>query len=219
MNYDQLHPLFTVNDAEQAADFMYRRTIAAQSNITFHTPDGEVINKDSIKHMMRYLYGMNLIDVANHYTVQDAFYEKYLPRFSNIMKYGNIEHDVIMFTPNKIIPFVMMDLAKKGISSPPLNPVKFWPKDCNSSNKMENIVNPYASLDTLTINIYFTKAFIDQHPSIIQYIDSTTSNFGEIKDSLLSLKDGEKFPLAYQMLPANDFSNIHLFMYMIEKFV
>lgn len=203
MNYKYIHPLYTEDDKQEAIDFLAKSMIddtsIAFTNSEFDEKNIQQQNKEFMMNMTRNLiktmYGVNIIDMANFRQVQDVFYDKYSSYIINYLNMLGYKAELIMFNPASITPFAMIKEVYNRDSKPleRYNPNEKW--DFTVSDDIrKNIMNPVNGMDMVILHI---KNVGVKMPLILKEL------YGKVDKECLNYED-----LAIKILPSKNFESI-----------
>ncbi len=201
MNYKYLHPLYSEDDEQQAIDFLAKHAIDdAFIMVDGDDSDQEIWqhqkNKDAImsisRDIVKKMYGVNVVDMANFRQVQDLFYKKYAPYILKYLNTLGYDAEIISFNPGVISSFAITKQMINDGNKTPLerfDPNVKW--DYTPTNNIrENIMNPILAMDVAVLRI---------------------KNAGEKMSLLIKEMSGCKptcDDLTIKLLPSKDFRNI-----------
>lgn len=213
MDYRYIHPLFTEDDKDNAIDYLARNMM--NSGI-ITVSDSDNINSPELlmlcRRLIKSMYGVNTIRMANFHRVQEVFKEKYLDSLYKYLYYCNIDTKIIdidmPYIMHKILMFKSQEEGFRQLIY--FDPNIEW--DLSYTTDIDrNLINPLNSLHRVFIEL--------RNLSQYDFIREISQKFFDNKFDVDDWQRRNKMVnLDLMLLPCDNFNVIHELTKSIHKY-
>lgn len=215
MDYRYIHPLYTGNDYESARNYL---ADSLYNSIISNAPDGDLRGTEALraatKDMVTAIYGVNLIRMANFYTVQDIVVNKYIDSMLKYMDLCEVNCRFIEVRYPDIIPRIIAIKAQQPDFKPltPYNPRLEWDLSYGS-DVAKNLMNPLNSMSHyfLELNAISNYKFV-REIAPCYYGDRINDQIDKWE------KENSLLWLSLKILPSDNLHNINILIKSIHKY-
>lgn len=202
MDYKYIHPVFTEDDKDIAIDFLANQLLEM---ITIYNEKTEVdkaqhLSKNFLKQLfmdiVKKLYGVNVVTMANFSQVQKIFYDKYAAYIIKYLNLCGINAQIVNFCPTSVSPYAISKYMQYHSNKPLsyFDPNDHW--NFQISNDIGvNLMNPLNIMDIVILRLRDIKEYM---PDLIRALFKRDATKDELEYNNLDLK----------ILPNNDISEL-----------